>query len=124
MRASTAKIDCPAAPPSRQTTYARALHRACLILGGVPQLASHLGVSEPPLRGWLEGRDDPPDGFLPGGWIRNVNLDGSAAAGMTFDQRVGPLMLLVNAQPNEIIFVFSHERAADGLANSAIGAGD
>ena len=60
MRASTAKIDCPAASPARQTTYARALHRACLILGGAPQLASHLGVSEPALRGWLEGRDDPP----------------------------------------------------------------
>jgi hypothetical protein len=60
MRVSTAKIDCPAAPPSRQTTYARALHRACLILGGVPQLASHLGVSESALRAWLQGRDDPP----------------------------------------------------------------
>jgi len=60
MPVSAAKIDCPAAPPSRQTTYARALHRACLILGGAPQLASHLGVSESSLRGWLEGRDDPP----------------------------------------------------------------
>ncbi|HZE59444.1 MAG TPA: hypothetical protein VE085_02725 [Burkholderiales bacterium] len=60
MRASTAKVDCPAAPPSRETTYARALHRACLILGGVGQLASHLGVSEAMLRDWLEGRADPP----------------------------------------------------------------
>jgi DNA-binding transcriptional regulator YiaG len=60
MRVSTAKADCPAAPPSRQTTYARALHRACLILGGVPQLANHLGVSESSLQAWLEGRDDPP----------------------------------------------------------------
>ena len=60
MRVSAAKIDCPAAAPSRQTTYARALHRACLILGGAPQLASHLGVSELALRAWLEGRDDPP----------------------------------------------------------------
>ena len=60
MRASAEKIDCPAAPPSRQTTYARALHRACLILGGVQQLARHLGVSEPSLQAWLEGRDDPP----------------------------------------------------------------
>jgi len=60
MRVSAATIDCPAAPPSRQTTYARALHRACLILGGVQQLASHLGVSETSLQTWLEGRDDPP----------------------------------------------------------------
>ena len=49
----------PLAAPSRQTTYARALHTACLILGGVPQLASHLRVSEPTLRAWLEGRDEP-----------------------------------------------------------------
>jgi hypothetical protein len=60
MRTSTASADCPAAPPSRQTTHARALHRACLILGGVPQLASHLGIAETALRNWLEGRDDPP----------------------------------------------------------------
>jgi hypothetical protein len=60
MRVSTAKIDCPAAPPARETTYARALHRACLIAGGVQQLANHLGVPESSLQGWLEGRDDPP----------------------------------------------------------------
>jgi len=60
MRTSTARIDCPAAPPSRQTTYARVLHRACLILGGVLRMASHLGVAEATLREWLEGRDDPP----------------------------------------------------------------
>src|SRR3954467_1140735 len=60
MQTSTARIDCPAAPPSRQTTYARALHRACLILGGAPQMAGHLGVPEETLRGWLGGRDDPP----------------------------------------------------------------
>jgi len=60
MRTSTAKVDCPAAPPSRQTTPARALHRACLILGGVAPLARHLGIPEATLRDWLEGRDDPP----------------------------------------------------------------
>jgi len=60
MRTSTARADCPAAPPSRQTTHARALHRACLILGGAPQMAGHLGVPEATLRAWLEGRDDPP----------------------------------------------------------------
>jgi hypothetical protein len=55
-----AKLDCPLPSPSRQTTYARTLHRACLILGGVAALARHLGVSEAALRNWLEGRDDPP----------------------------------------------------------------
>ena len=60
MPVSAAKVDCPAAPASRETTQARTLHRACLVLGGVPQLAAHLGVSELTLRAWLEGRDDPP----------------------------------------------------------------
>jgi hypothetical protein len=58
--AVSAKVDCPLPPPSRQTTYARTLHRACLILGGVPQLAGHFGVSEAALRNWLEGREEPP----------------------------------------------------------------
>ena len=60
MRLSTAKADCPVAPASRETTQARTLHRACLIIGGVPQLAAHLGVPEATLRAWLEGRDEPP----------------------------------------------------------------
>ena len=56
----TANADCPTPPPARQSTYARALHRACLVLGGADQLSRHLGVSEAALRTWLEGRDDPP----------------------------------------------------------------
>jgi hypothetical protein len=55
-----ATADCPNPPPARESTYARALHRACLILGGAEQLSRHLGVSEPALRAWLEGRDEPP----------------------------------------------------------------
>ncbi|HYR35914.1 MAG TPA: hypothetical protein VEQ87_16605 [Burkholderiales bacterium] len=81
MRASTAKADCPAAPPSRQTTHARALHRACLILGGVPQLANHLGVSESSLQSWLEGRDDPPQMvFLAAVEIVLLHLEKSGAS--------------------------------------------
>jgi hypothetical protein len=60
MRVSAVTADCPAAPPSRQTTPARSLHRACLILGGLGPLANHLGVSEAALTAWLEGREDPP----------------------------------------------------------------
>lgn len=61
MRAtSSAKADCPQPPLAHESTYARALHRACLILGGVEQLARHLGVSEAAVRNWLEGREDPP----------------------------------------------------------------
>src|SRR5258707_15446745 len=66
MPASAAKVDCPAAPPSRQSTPARSLHRACLILGGVGPLPDHLGVTEAGLTGRLEARDDPPQRvFLP-----------------------------------------------------------
>jgi hypothetical protein len=60
MRASADRIDCPLPPPARQSTQARALHRACVVLGGIGALAQHLGVSEPALRAWLEGRDEPP----------------------------------------------------------------
>lgn len=58
--APASKADCPQPPEPRQTTHARALHRACLILGGVEHLSRHLGVSESGLRSWLEGREDPP----------------------------------------------------------------
>jgi len=61
MRHATAKrADCPSPPPSRDSTYARALHRACLVLGGVPALALHLGVPQASLENWLDGREDPP----------------------------------------------------------------
>jgi hypothetical protein len=58
---SLSKVDCPQAPTSRLTTYARTLHRACLILGGVPEFAAHLRVAESSLRAWLEGVDEPPE---------------------------------------------------------------
>lgn len=59
--ASISGVDCPLAPKARQTTYARVLHRACLILGGVPALATQLRVTEVSLRAWLEGLEEPPD---------------------------------------------------------------
>jgi hypothetical protein len=57
--ASSPAVDCPKAPASRSDTYARALHRACVIVGGVEALAAQLKVSETELRAWLEGEDDP-----------------------------------------------------------------
>jgi hypothetical protein len=76
-----ANTDCPNPQPARQSTYARALHRACLILGGVEQLARHLGVSEPGMRAWLEGRDDPPQMvFLAAVEIVLLHLDNSTTA--------------------------------------------
>ena|SRR5690349_20493858 len=63
MRTSPSRkpADCPRAPASRQSTLARVLHSACIILGGVPQLAAHLGVPAPILRDWLEGETEPPE---------------------------------------------------------------
>jgi hypothetical protein len=76
-----AKADCPNPPPARQSTFARALHRACLILGGVEQLSRHLGVSEAAMRAWLEGRDDPPQMvFLAAVEIVLLHLDHSGPA--------------------------------------------
>lgn len=62
MRASPSSkpADCPTAPASRQSTYARAMHSACLILGGVAQLAEHLHVPALMVRDWLEGQVEPP----------------------------------------------------------------
>jgi hypothetical protein len=52
--------DCPIAPDARRSTYARALHRACLILGGMPGLAGHLRLAEADLLRWLQGPEEPP----------------------------------------------------------------
>ena len=62
MRASPSRkaVDCPVAPPSRHTTYARTMHSACVILGGAPQLAEHLHVPVALVRDWLEGQAEPP----------------------------------------------------------------
>jgi hypothetical protein len=61
MRPSTsAAVDCPLARPARANTHSRALHRACVIVGGVGPLATQLKVSEAALRSWLEGNDEPP----------------------------------------------------------------
>jgi hypothetical protein len=58
---SAAAKDCPLAPPEHASVYARALHRACLVLGGVEQLAKHLEASEADLSRWLRGEEPPPE---------------------------------------------------------------
>lgn len=54
-QSSAAARDCPLAPPEHASVHSRTLHRACLILGGVDQLAKHLGVPETELRHWMDG---------------------------------------------------------------------
>ena len=56
---------CPQADVTRTTVYARTLHRACVLLGGIHQLALHLGASDRQVEEWLAGDEDPPmDVFL------------------------------------------------------------
>jgi hypothetical protein len=62
MRSSTSSaVDCPAAAPTRESIFPRALHRACLILGGVAELATHLEATEIAVRAWLEALEQPPE---------------------------------------------------------------
>src|SRR5882672_4835818 len=58
---SAAAKDCPLAPPEHASVYARTLHRACLVLGGIAQLAKHLEVADVDLRRWLRGEEQPPE---------------------------------------------------------------
>jgi hypothetical protein len=58
---SAAAKDCPLAPPEHASVYARTLHRACLVLGGIEPLAKHLEVSDGELRRWLRGEEQPPE---------------------------------------------------------------
>lgn len=76
---ATARVECPVASPSRATVYARTLHRACLIVGGVPQLSAQLNVSPVSLVGWMEGREEPPLGVFLG--AVDILLLNAAAAG-------------------------------------------
>jgi len=58
---SAAAQDCPVATPARASVQARALHRACLVLGGVDKLAKHLEIPEANLLAWLRGDEPPPE---------------------------------------------------------------
>jgi hypothetical protein len=58
---SAAARDCPLAPPEHASVYSRALHRACLVVGGVDVLAGRLEVAVDQLKGWLQGDQQPPE---------------------------------------------------------------
>jgi hypothetical protein len=49
------------APPEHATVYARAVHRACLVLGGMQQLAKRLDVPMNDVERWLRGEEAPPE---------------------------------------------------------------
>lgn len=58
---SAAARDCPLAPPGDASVQSRALHRACLIVGGIDKLAAYLNVPEGELRRWMNGEVLPPE---------------------------------------------------------------
>ena len=60
-RTAAAALECPLAPPQQASVYSRALHRACLIVGGLPALARRLEVDEAGLLGWIQGEARPPE---------------------------------------------------------------
>jgi hypothetical protein len=53
--------DCPLAPPSHASVQARALHRACVIVGGVAQLSRNLGIGVSDVERWLVGDEAVPE---------------------------------------------------------------
>ena len=69
--------DCPIAPEARKSTYARTLHRACLILGSVEALATYLQVPAADVKRWLEGEQPPEPIFLGAVDVILLNLDAS-----------------------------------------------
>ena len=61
MHDRNAAQECPAAPAADATVYARTLHRACLVLGGVEPLAAHLQVPVFEVLAWVRGEAEPPE---------------------------------------------------------------
>jgi hypothetical protein len=58
-------VDCPPLSKTRVTVYARTLHRACEVVGGVDALSRHLNVPAAVLARWIGGLEAPPlDKFL------------------------------------------------------------
>ena len=59
------RVDCPPLSKTRVTVYARTLHRACEVLGGLDALSRHLGVPAAAVTRWIGGTEQPPlDAFL------------------------------------------------------------
>lgn len=65
------KLDdiCPS-PAKNENIHLRALHEACLILGGEHKLAEYLGVNVARINAWLKGEGRPPDAVF----LRCVDL--------------------------------------------------
>ena len=54
------RLDCPPLSSARVTVFARTLHRACELLGGLDALSTELGVPAASLTRWIGGLERPP----------------------------------------------------------------
>lgn len=54
------RVECPPLSTARVTVYARTLHRACELLGGLDALSKELGVPAASLTRWIGGIETPP----------------------------------------------------------------
>jgi hypothetical protein len=54
------RVDCPPLSKTHVTVYARTLHRACEMLGGLDATARHLHVPGATLTRWIGGAEQPP----------------------------------------------------------------
>ena len=61
MKESVLARQCPSAPPAHSSVQARALHRACLIVGGLQVLAQRLDLPATLLERWMRGEAPPPE---------------------------------------------------------------
>lgn len=77
---ATPPVDCPPLAAARVTVYARTLHRACELLGGLDALSAELGAPAASLTRWIGGVEQPPlDIFLAA--VDIVLLGAEAGAG-------------------------------------------
>ena len=58
---SAAAQNCPLAPPEHASVHSRALHRACLVVGGIEKLAQRVEVPAQDLERWMRGEMLPPE---------------------------------------------------------------
>ena len=53
-------VNCPMAPSEHASVYAKCMHRACLIVGGIELLSNRLQVPKEVLERWIRGEGEPP----------------------------------------------------------------
>ena len=57
---ATPRVDCPPLSRTHVTVYARTLHRACELLGGLDALSVELGAPATDIARWIGGVEPPP----------------------------------------------------------------